>query len=80
MRTKLFGATNVSVTGPYMRQFVWMKDDYYRLFVLLQHFIGDDVVNSVKDKAYGKIESYRYRGDFLRFNYEQYTLVFEKNL
>ena len=71
----LFEATHFSVAGPN----IWKlnREKYRRkdLFVIQQHFMGEDAVNWYKEKAYSAMESAQYPGYFPRFNYDIITWI-----
>ena len=50
------------------------------LFAISKHFMVEDAVNKSKDKACSAMESGQYHRDLPGFDYEIYTLIYEKNL
>ena len=69
---------NVSVTGPYVKKLSRTKDGRKAYFSIRQNFMGDNLINTVKDKAYSTMEAAKYRGESQRFTYKTYVIILRR--
>ena len=51
------------MAGPYAKKFSRTRYGCKEYFEIHKHFMGDDVINIEKDKAYSSMEEAKYHGE-----------------